>query len=127
MRYGDYGAREAVEIVFEDRQRCDVKVVGRLVQQEDVGRLHQDAEQIQMALDAYALMNDELAEFVMKSYGEESFDEPNMRIYFNNDDYEQYDDIAYRLYVAVWESKPDWPVFILVHIAELLRNRLLLG
>ena len=45
----DERARPAVEQVLERGQRVDVEVVGRLVEQQDVGLGHQQAHQLQAA------------------------------------------------------------------------------
>ena len=41
------GAGEPLEIILQNRERCDVQVVGRLVQQQHIGCRHQNGEQIQ--------------------------------------------------------------------------------
>ena len=46
----DHDAREMVQIVLQDLQRLDVKVIGGLVQDQHVGSLHQHAQQIQPPL-----------------------------------------------------------------------------
>ena len=50
MRDDDHGALKALEIVFQDLERRDIQVVGRLVEQQHVRRGHQHARQIQPPL-----------------------------------------------------------------------------
>ena len=111
-------------------QKLEDYVGAFLLYRDCLNSKEQDFDQMQMALEAYTMMLEELSKFVIKTYDEESFPEPNMRVYFNNDDFEFYDDITYRIYAAVWNmeikvSKEKWTTFVLVYIAELLRSRLL--
>ena len=45
----DQRARPAVQVVLDDGQRVDVEVVGRLVEQQHVGLVEQDAQELQPA------------------------------------------------------------------------------
>ena len=47
MRDSKHRAAELREIVLEDGQCCDIKVIGRLIQQQNIRRLHQNFQQIQ--------------------------------------------------------------------------------
>ena len=42
MRYRDHNPLEAVQIILQNGQRADVEVVGRLIQEQDIWRVHQD-------------------------------------------------------------------------------------
>ena len=46
----DHDAREVVQIILQNLQRLNVEVIGGLVQDQHVGRLHQHAQQIQPPL-----------------------------------------------------------------------------
>ena len=50
MGYGDDNALELVQIVLQHRQRADVQVIGGLVQNEHIGRFHEQTQQIQPPL-----------------------------------------------------------------------------
>ena len=60
MRYREHDAREGFQIIFQNGQRFYVQVVGRLVEQQDVGRFHQHRQQIQTALFTARQLTDEL-------------------------------------------------------------------
>ena len=45
MRYRNHDPLEMIQIILQNRQRADIEVVGRLVEQKDVWRAHQDMEQ----------------------------------------------------------------------------------
>ena len=49
MRYRNHDPLEMIQIILQNRQRADIQVVGRLVEQKDVWRAHQDMEQIESA------------------------------------------------------------------------------
>ena len=49
MRYRNHDPLEMIKIILQNRQRADIQVVGRLVEQKDVWRAHQDMEQIESA------------------------------------------------------------------------------
>ena len=49
MRYRNHDPLEMIQIILQNRQRADIEVVGRLVEQKDVWRAHQDMEQIEPA------------------------------------------------------------------------------
>ena len=58
MRYDEDDALEGVEVAFEDGQRRDVHVVRRFVQEEDVGLVHEQAQQVQAPPFAAAQLGD---------------------------------------------------------------------
>ena len=47
--YDEQGAREVLEVLFQDVEGHDVQVVGRLVKDEEVGALHQDGQEVEPA------------------------------------------------------------------------------
>ena len=68
VRDGNHRAGEAVKIILENCKRFHVEVVRRLVEEEDIRRLHQDVEQLQAA----ALSAGETGDFrVLQGGGEQ--------------------------------------------------------
>ena len=50
MGYGDDNALEFVQIVLQHRQGADVQIIGRLVQDQHIGRFHEQTQQVQPPL-----------------------------------------------------------------------------
>ena len=50
MGNGDHDPVKGIQIILQDRERGDVQVVARLIEQKDIGILRQHAQQIQPAL-----------------------------------------------------------------------------
>ena len=47
MGHDEDGTREALQIVLQNGEGHHVQIVGRLVQQQDVGGFHQNGQQVQ--------------------------------------------------------------------------------
>ena len=47
MGHGYYNPGETVQIIFQNHQGPDIQVVGRLIQNQHIGRLHQDPQKVQ--------------------------------------------------------------------------------
>jgi hypothetical protein len=61
----NHAAREILQVFFQYLKRHDIQIVGRLVEHQEVGILHQDGTEIELAL----LATRKLIDIVMLLFG----------------------------------------------------------
>lgn len=59
MRNRDHDAVETVQIILQDRQGPDIEIVGGLIQDQHIGRCHQDPQKIQSSFLSAGELSDE--------------------------------------------------------------------